>query len=420
MKRSLTLLLLTLLACPVVAQLNYVWKKKKAPNIASGIYEPASFTIQGKIYVAGGCTNNLDSTRKTLWMYNASANSWSQLADMPGDGAYGCRAFVINNQGYVFTGWWRLNGNILPVNVNFKYNPVSNAWSTVAPFPDANRYTGVAFAVGGKGYYGTGYSPLTNDFWKYSAGTNAWNQVASLPAPARQAAVGCALNGMGYMGLGGIYNSLTNDWWAYNPATNSWTQKASFPGQARSVPATFTINQELYVVGGSDYNNLPFQDVYKYNPVSDTWTYIGLFPGGPRFGMAMGQANGKGYVGQGSKTTQSTFQYITENDWWQLSVVKTIADETGAGSKVENETENFRMYPNPAIDFITVDFPDMDKKINLVAIYDLQGKMVLSSSTFTSGDKINVETLSPGVYMVKLDLGDEVYTQKLIVSEKAY
>jgi hypothetical protein len=131
--------------------------------------------------------------------------------------------------------------------------------------------------------------------------------------------------------------------------------------------------------------------------------------------MAMGQANGKGYVGQGSKTIQSTFQYFTENDWWQLSVVKTTAVESDASNKTENETGHFSIYPNPASDFINVDLSDINKEIKQVAIYNLQGKMVLINSAFIPGEKIDISSLSPGMYMVKIDLEDEVYTQKLVV-----
>jgi len=69
-------------------------------------------------------------------------------------------------------------------------------------------------------------------------------------------------------------------------------------------------------------------------------------------------------------------------------------DDCGV-SGINEETSNLLIYPNPVKDMLTV-----SGTYDSVKIYDIYGKLILSSNTKQT---INVSSLSKGVYIIKLD-----------------
>lgn len=69
----------------------------------------------------------------------------------------------------------------------------------------------------------------------------------------------------------------------------------------------------------------------------------------------------------------------------------------------------FKIYPNPTSNYINV-----DSKINVdrFEMYDLSGKKVLSANQH---EKINVEGLSKGIYLLKAFSGSNYITKKIII-----
>jgi len=79
---------------------------------------------------------------------------------------------------------------------------------------------------------------------------------------------------------------------------------------------------------------------------------------------------------------------------------------------VNDATRNaIKVYPNPAVDYINIESP---AKVKSVAIYDASGKSVSTYELNTSKSQINLSKLNPGVYMVKINLDNEVRTVKVI------
>ena len=78
----------------------------------------------------------------------------------------------------------------------------------------------------------------------------------------------------------------------------------------------------------------------------------------------------------------------------------------------EQTFENLNIYPNPVGNgriFITSK-SNSEKEIE---IFDVLGKRVLQVSTTTK--EVNVATLSPGVYIIKIKEGEQRATRKLII-----
>ena len=90
-----------------------------------------------------------------------------------------------------------------------------------------------------------------------------------------------------------------------------------------------------------------------------------------------------------------------------------LAQESKSSLKSQDNTiEGLSFYPNPVTNgkvYITSKL-NADKQI---AIYDVLGKKVLQ--TLISSKELNVASLSPGVYIIKIEEGDDTATRKLIV-----
>ena len=73
----------------------------------------------------------------------------------------------------------------------------------------------------------------------------------------------------------------------------------------------------------------------------------------------------------------------------------------------ENDTETISVYPNPAHDKLFVNAENIQR----IDIYDVTGHMVMSSTE----NEINVSGLNPGMYFIRVNCGDEVYTERVII-----
>ena len=81
----------------------------------------------------------------------------------------------------------------------------------------------------------------------------------------------------------------------------------------------------------------------------------------------------------------------------------------------ENKLNAMRMYPNPAGNDLHVDFGMSLNENVQVSICNLLGAEVLSSKVKGSSEmNMNIESITPGVYMVKVTVGDSMRTFKLI------
>jgi hypothetical protein len=80
--------------------------------------------------------------------------------------------------------------------------------------------------------------------------------------------------------------------------------------------------------------------------------------------------------------------------------------------------DNFGMYPNPAVNEVTIKFnTTKDVAINL---YDINGRLVIDTTFKTESSSfnqnINISNLATGVYVVKIESGDNTMFRKLVVN----
>lgn len=99
-----------------------------------------------------------------------------------------------------------------------------------------------------------------------------------------------------------------------------------------------------------------------------------------------------------------------------LAVTDWITYEVGtscAAGVAEHDLKNaVAMYPNPANDFVTIDAEGID--ITKVEVFSLLGTKVLE----TKATRLNVESLSEGMYLVKVYSGSKSVAKKLVIDKK--
>jgi len=101
----------------------------------------------------------------------------------------------------------------------------------------------------------------------------------------------------------------------------------------------------------------------------------------------------------------------------------TIRPETESSTGVENiadNTKHIKLYPNPATGYFNLEFIS-DEIINelKISIYSIDGKLVYSSNKLINGkfikEQINVENINTGIYIIKVNTGKDVITERLLI-----
>lgn len=85
------------------------------------------------------------------------------------------------------------------------------------------------------------------------------------------------------------------------------------------------------------------------------------------------------------------------------------------GEPVSEESMDMNAYPNPVRDVITLHIPKF-APTDMLTIYDINGKIVVSQKVSQSNTVINVQNFNKGMYFVKITEadGDEMYSSKFI------
>lgn len=280
------------------------------------------------ILIGVACTSNDSGTTDLV-------GNWVKSNSPDAEGRAGCVSFVIGDIAYFGSGY---DGTVR-YNTFYAYDPTADSWSNIAPMPGTKRNSAAAFVVGGKGYVTTGYDGINklNDTWEYTPTTNTWTSKAALPdAPnstvgsgARYGAVGFGIGNYGYL-CSGYTGSHTKDLWQYNPANDTWTQKKSMNTTDKRTGAVAMVYQDkAYIVSGT-YNGSVVTEMAVYEPSTDTWTkkrdianlsseaYDDNYSSIVRSNAVAFVVGDKGYLatGENGANVRTTWEYDFAKDEW--------------------------------------------------------------------------------------------------------
>lgn len=128
-----------------------------------------------------------------------------------------------------------------------------------------------------------------------------------------------------------------------------------------------------------------------------------------------------------SEAGTHTYSYADENAPEGVSYyrVKNImpggATKYSSIVKIINDRENASLafYPNPARDYVTIQVQSKEKGFTVIRLVDMQGRLISEQRGFKSDnlytEKINLNNISSGLYIVYCGIGDQVHNLGKVV-----
>ena len=148
------------------------------------------------------------------------------------------------------------------------------------------------------------------------------------------------------------------------------------------------------------------------NAYPDTIAII-MKPDSP--GLECGFVEKSIYIGGGSQAGLPNFVDSYFNGPWLPLCTTNI--------EISENTENINcevnLYPNPFSDYTNIDLSNLRKTLSgtiYIKLYDLFGNIVLQTETNNSYYRIYKEDLNEGIYFLKIQSGNFIYTNKLIIN----
>lgn len=128
-----------------------------------------------------------------------------------------------------------------------------------------------------------------------------------------------------------------------------------------------------------------------------------------------------------NKTGQYKYSY-NDGNWSDTSIFKNVIDlnkitiKTEYGCEIERtiinqtktNTTTFKLYPNPALDYVFIKGTNKLKHINIL---NQLGKVLLTHDTNKTVINLNISILKPGIYLIKVtDINNRQEVKKLLVN----
>jgi len=182
------------------------------------------------------------------------------------------------------------------------------------------------------------------------------------------------------------------------------------------------------IVGVDDYTGFYWIAVtYPVDSIDEIYmTDMGPFGGFENFTRSgVMNRNPKFFMGESHWLPECWYDYLVwesyRNGHWQIWASKTIQC---VGSVDENERTAalLKVHPNPFTSQTTLAFELKSRSDVRIEAYDMQGRLmeVITRQSYDQGEhqlRWNAEKLPEGVYLIKLMIGRELYTSKVVKSQ---
>jgi N-acetylneuraminic acid mutarotase len=359
------LLLFLLIGSIVAVSLTYAgWEVKRPMRYPR--YGAMVAAINNRIYVIGGMTSHPDTAVRWNEEYNPALDTWVTKAAMPTPRGMGVCG-VVNGKIYVIGG---VRANNIPVESVEVYDPVQNQWSRRKRLP-TRRYEFNGGVIGDNIYIAGGYFPSPNPgFYSdtvevYNAVRDSWFIRSSMNVP--RVEFGAAVCNNRLYTIGGYYFNYQNANEEYSPIQDTWQIKRPIP-LVRSGLACAAIGNRIYTIGGQRFQpRAVYAQVERYNVLTDSWS------------IAESLNIARGYAGA---VTLNENIYVVGGETRNGSITTSLEKYTpisGIEESIGNwklEIGNYKIYPNPFHNQITIKFFNGHRNNKVVTIYNRSGQVV--------------------------------------------
>ena len=76
-----------------------------------------------------------------------------------------------------------------------------------------------------------------------------------------------------------------------------------------------------------------------------------------------------------------------------------------------NESNNFKIYPNPIVDVVNIDF---ETDITKISVFNLLGQGIITKSFNSNKATIDVSSLHAGTYIIKVVSDQQIKIRKIV------
>ncbi len=245
------------------------WAFRNGSN--QGRDDAGAAAFNGRIYLFGGYAGGGLNCTDAAEMYDPTANSWTDIANMPMARA-NLTAAQLNGKLYVIGGYNDYSKQVL--NTVEAYNPATDTWDTKTPLPLAMDFmkavslNGNIYVTGGEDASGSALNTL------YLYDGSSW--VPKEPMDEARFEHGAvALNGKIYV-FGGYDGDYLSSGEVYDPTTDTWSSIANMPIPLARMGAT-TDGRYIYAIGGTNSTDIDgwwfdvLRVVLRYDPHTNTW-----------------------------------------------------------------------------------------------------------------------------------------------------
>lgn len=180
-------------------------------------------------------------------------------------------------------------------------------------------------------------------------------------------------------------------------------------------PVMITIEGAIYKIQGfvrDAYTNLSISDAWVSTTNTDNGTITAATPFGAHYvlWLSAGTYNltctAQGYLSETTENLVIEGQLVYNHDFYLQPTTDELA--TGVSGKTATTVQ---IYPNPARDHLTV----MGKDVKIVEISNQEGCLMIQSRRSSDNQKIDLSTIPPGLYFIKIQTNTQTIIQKLIV-----
>ena len=361
--------------------------------------DASTFTLNNHVYCGLGLDAGFSCTAD-FKIFDLTSESWSNGVSLPsGEERQYANGFSYQGFGYIFGG---INCSADYLSDFWKFNPTTNAWSSLPDLPTTGRAGAVriviadtVYIVGGK----TDGGLISSEVWGFDLTNEQWSQKANLPIDGIWRGIGFSWNNYGVIGIGKLNDGTLNaDCYQYFPLTDSW----QIISQLNLVPTTYSmyaqIGKDAFVYGGmladGSYSN-QFQRIDL-----ETWTITQLsnFPADARRGGVGFTSNDAFYVSTGVSALARL------NETWKASSV--------LGVEKESMMDLICIYPNPLKDEMMI---QSEVPIQKLEIYSVSGNLIEQLTLNSMFIELPLQ-LENGYYIVKLKSETSEVVERICVS----
>jgi N-acetylneuraminic acid mutarotase len=271
-----------------------------------------SFTANDCIYIGAGEFKDLKA--RDLWCYNPVSDSWTCMAEFPGERRMSGVGFSLYDNGYWSLGTGQMMEKATAFfNDLYEYITSENVWVKKDDFPGSPRVDAASFVVHNRAYLGLGYATdYRADIYEYDpVREKKWRRIADFAGGPISSPIGIGVSNSGFIIAGDRLSNSQRFVYEYLPSEDKWQKKKDFPADTRYNLSGCIIDSNIFLAGGGGQSGeLRFRDFYTFNVLKNEWVPAEDYPiskNGITKG-AGGNVKGRVYLGTGHNG-----KYL--NDW---------------------------------------------------------------------------------------------------------